>query len=70
MRKALGNFPLAQFTAVANAKDLETLAVLALEGKLVANIEKSYSYKDIPTAIGHIENMRTRGKVVMDWSDL
>ena len=70
LRKALGNFPLAQFTAVANAKDLDTLAALALEGKLVPNIEKSYSYKDIPIAIGHIENMRTRGKVVMDWSDL
>lgn len=70
LRKALGSFPLVQFTAVANAKDLDTLAVLVLEGKLVPNIEKSYRYMDIPAAIGHIENMRTRGKVVMDWSDL
>ncbi len=67
LRKAVSKFPLAQFTAVANAKDLETLAALVQSGKIKAHIEKTFSYKQIPDAISYIEAMRTKGKVVMIW---
>ena len=69
LNKAVSKFPLTQFTAVANARDLETLALLVQSGKVKAHIEKTYSYKPIPEAIGYIEAMRTRGKVVMVWED-
>ena len=69
LNKAVSKFPLTQFTAVANARDLETLALLVQRGKVKAHIEKTYSYKQIPEAIGYIEAMRTRGKVVMVWED-
>lgn len=69
LNKAVSKFPLSQFTAVANARDLETLALLVQSGKVKAHIEKTYSYKQIPEAIGYIEAMRTRGKVVMVWED-
>jgi NADPH:quinone reductase-like Zn-dependent oxidoreductase len=67
LKKAVSKFPLSQFTAVANARDLGTLALLVQSGKVKAHIEKTYSYKQIPEAIGYIEAMRTRGKVVMVW---
>ena len=66
-RKALGNFPLVQFTASANAKDLAILAIMVTEGQLKPLIDRSYSYSEIPEAIAYIEKMRTRGKVVMTW---
>lgn len=67
LQKAISKFPLTQFTAEANAKDLQTLASLIRDGKISARIEKTFSYKDIPAAIAYIENMRTRGKVAMVW---
>lgn len=67
LKKAVSKFPLSQFTAVANAGDLETLALLVQSGKVKTHIEKIYSYKQIPEAISYIEAMRTRGKVVMVW---
>jgi NADPH:quinone reductase-like Zn-dependent oxidoreductase len=69
LRKAFSKFPLDQFTARVNAKDLETLASLVGNGKIKIHIEKRYSYKNIPEAIGYIEAMHTRGKVVMIWDD-
>jgi NADPH:quinone reductase-like Zn-dependent oxidoreductase len=69
LRKAIGKFPLIQFTAEANVDDLNTLATLVKEGKLKPHIERTYSYKEIPQAISYIEGMRTRGKVVMIWND-
>lgn len=69
LKKAVSKFPLSQFTAVANARDLGTLALLVQSGKVKAHIEKTYSYKQIPEAVGYIEAMRTRGKVVMVWED-
>lgn len=69
LKKAVSKFPLSQFTAAANAKDLETLSLLVQSGKVKAHIEKTYSYKQIPEAIGYIEAMRTKGKVVMVWKD-
>ena len=66
-KKAASKFPLIQFTAEANSKDLQTLASLIQEGKVTPHIEKTYSCKDIPAAISYIEAMHTRGKVVMVW---
>lgn len=69
IRKAFGRFPLIQFTAQANTKDLQTLAALASERKLLPRIDKKFPYQEIPKAISYIEVMRTRGKVVMQWID-
>jgi NADPH:quinone reductase-like Zn-dependent oxidoreductase len=62
--------PITQFTAEANTKDLETLAHLIQRGKIKVHIEKTYSYKEIPQAIGYIEAMRTKGKVAMVWENI
>lgn len=67
LKKGFSKFPLTQFTAKANNKDLYTLANLINEGKVKPHIEKVYSYSDIPKAIEYIESMRTRGKVAMSW---
>ncbi|MDZ7847752.1 MAG: NAD(P)-dependent alcohol dehydrogenase [Owenweeksia sp.] len=67
IKKGLSSFPLSQFTAEANNEDLQTLAKLIQEGKLKPHIEKTYHYSKIPEAIGYIESMRTRGKVVISW---
>ena len=69
LKNAFRKFPLAQFTAEANTKDLETLASLIQHGKIGARIEKTFPYTDLPAAISYIENMRTRGKVVMNWEN-
>lgn len=69
LKKLFNRFPLAQFTAAVNTTDLETLAGLIGEGKVKPQIDKTYSYRDIPEAIGYIEAMHTRGKVVMVWED-
>jgi NADPH:quinone reductase-like Zn-dependent oxidoreductase len=62
--------PITHFTAEANTKDLETLALLIQNGKIKVHIEKTYSYKEIPEAISYIEAMRTRGKVAMVWDTI
>lgn len=67
LRKAVNNFPLVQFTAEANSKDLTTLAGLVDTGKIRVHIERTYPYGQLPEAIGYIEAMRTRGKVAMVW---
>lgn len=67
MSKLFGKFPLIQFTAEPNEKDLHTLALLVAQGKVQPQIDKLFSYKEIPEAISYIESMRTRGKVVMEW---
>ena len=69
LKKAFSKFPLAQFTTDANAEDLGTLAVLVGQGKVKPQIERLFSFKEIPEAIRYIEGMRTRGKVVMQWLD-
>lgn len=63
-------FPLKQFTAEANTKDLETLASLIQNGKVKVHLDKTYSYKKIPEAISYIEAMRTKGKVAMVWQPI
>jgi NADPH:quinone reductase-like Zn-dependent oxidoreductase len=60
-QKALSSFPLVQFTAQANTKDLEILAELIENGKIKVHIEKTYSYREIPEAISYIEAMHTKG---------
>ncbi|WP_257666493.1 NAD(P)-dependent alcohol dehydrogenase [Parapedobacter tibetensis] len=68
LKQVFSKFPLVQFTAEANTKDLETLASLIQNGKIKVHIEKTYSYKEIPKAISYIEAMRTKGKVAMVWT--
>lgn len=70
LKRSFSKFPLAQFTAEANTKDLETLADLIREGKIKPYIEKTYPYQEITEAIGYIEAMHTRGKVAMVWEGL
>jgi NADPH:quinone reductase-like Zn-dependent oxidoreductase len=65
--KAFSKYPLVQFTAQANRKDLETLASLIQNRNIRVHIDKIYSYKNIPEAINYIEAMHTRGKVAMVW---
>lgn len=69
LQAALSKFSLAQFTAQANTKDLETLASMIKDRKIKVHIEKTYPYTQIPDAIKYIEAMRTKGKVAMEWSD-
>lgn len=68
-KKMFSKFPLIQFTVEVNADDLHTLAELVEQRKVKPQIEKIFSYNEIPNAIGYIEAMRTRGKVVMKWLD-
>jgi NADPH:quinone reductase-like Zn-dependent oxidoreductase len=69
LKKATSKFPLSQFTAKANTTDLQTLASLICDGRIKARIERTFSYKEIPAAIGYIETMRTKGKVAMVWKN-
>jgi len=69
LKSSFSSFPLKQFTAEANQKDLSTLAKLIEEGKVKPHIEKTFSYTEIPEAIGYIESMRTQGKVTMTWEE-
>ncbi|MDP2413150.1 NAD(P)-dependent alcohol dehydrogenase [Daejeonella sp.] len=70
LKSVFSKFPLAQFTAEANIKDLEILASLIQNEKIKVHIEKTFPYKNIPEAIGYIEAMRTKGKVAMVWEGL
>jgi len=67
LKSAFSKFPLVQFTAEANTKDLETLAFLIQNGKIKTYIDKTYLYKEIPDALSYIEAMHTKGKVAMVW---
>jgi NADPH:quinone reductase-like Zn-dependent oxidoreductase len=69
LKKVLGKFPLGQFTAEANTRDLDTLATLVKTAAIKVHIDKTYSHKEIPEAIRYIEAMRTRGKVAMVWGN-
>lgn len=67
IKKGFSKFPLTQFTVEAKHEDLNTLADLVEKSKVKPHIEKTYSFSQIPEAIGYIESMRTRGKVAMSW---
>lgn len=69
IKSNFSKFPLTQFTAEANNKDLATIAQLVQEKAIKPHIAKTYSSVDIPKAIAYIENMRTRGKVIMNWEE-
>jgi NADPH:quinone reductase-like Zn-dependent oxidoreductase len=67
--KAFSKFPLIQFTAKNNTRDLETLASLIHNKKIRVHIDKIYPSNEIPEAIGYIEAMRTKGKVAIIWNE-
>lgn len=67
LKSAFNKFPLIQFTAEANTKDLEILAHLIQKKEIRVHIEKVFPYKKIPEAICYIEAKRTKGKVAMVW---
>ena len=70
LKSVLSKFPLAQFTAEASTKDLETLAALLEDGKVKVRIDKTFPYTEIPEAISYIEAMHTKGKVAMSWEGI
>lgn len=70
LKGVFSKFPLKQFTAAANTKDLEMLATLIQDRKIKVHLEKVYSYHEIPEAIRYIEAMHTRGKVAMVWDNI
>ncbi len=70
LKGVFSKFPLVQFTAETNTKDLEILASFIQNGKIKVHIEKTYSYTEIPKAINHIEAMRTKGKLAMVWENM
>ncbi len=69
LKRAFSKFPLVQFTAEANTKDLDTLASLIQKKEIKVHIEKTFPYKNIPDAVQYIEAMHTQGKVAMVWTD-
>jgi NADPH:quinone reductase-like Zn-dependent oxidoreductase len=69
IKSAFSKFPLIQFTAEANTKDLEILASLIQNRKIKVHIDRTYPYNKIPEAISYIEAMRTKGKVAMVWKN-
>ncbi len=70
IKGVFSKFPLIQFTAEANTKDLETLALLIQSRKIKVHIDKTYPYQEIPAAIHYIEAMHTKGKVAMVWKEM
>jgi NADPH:quinone reductase-like Zn-dependent oxidoreductase len=66
-RKAGKHF--ANFTAVAQSKDLKTLAELCESGKLIPAIDRSFPFDQLPNAIKYIETMRASAKVVVTVGD-
>lgn len=69
LKNVVSKFPLKQFTAQADTKDLETLGGLIRDQKITPRIEKVFPYQEIPEAIGYIEAMRTKGKVAVSWEN-
>lgn len=69
LKNVFSKFPLKQFTAEANTKDLETLAGLIRDQQIKVRIEKVFPFEKLPEAIAYIETMRTRGKVAMVWEN-
>ncbi|MDN5210841.1 NAD(P)-dependent alcohol dehydrogenase [Fulvivirgaceae bacterium BMA12] len=65
LRKAFGKIKIEQFTAQAKGKDLAFLAKYYSEGKLRTNLDRTFSFEQLPEAIAFIERMHTRGKVAV-----
>ena len=70
LKRAFSKFPIAQFVAEPIPADLDTLVFLIQSGKIKVQIERTYTYKEIPKAISYIEAMRTKGKVAMVWEKM
>ena len=69
LQKVIHQYPLSQFTAEANLADLEHLANLVGERNIKVHISRTYSYEQLPEAIGYLETMRSIGKVAILWSE-
>ncbi len=65
IRGSLSKFDIKSFTQKCKVKDLQKLASWTQEGQIKPFIEKTYPFEDLPDAISYIENMRTKGKVVV-----
>lgn len=63
----INSFPLAQFTAEINAKDLAKLVMLCSNGQLKVHMEQVFPFEEIPNAIERLEQMHTRGKLAIVW---
>jgi NADPH:quinone reductase-like Zn-dependent oxidoreductase len=59
-----GGKDIAQVQAHATTKDLEVLSELIEAGKVRPQIDRRYSFEEIPAAIAYLERGRARGKVV------
>jgi alcohol dehydrogenase len=60
-----GGKDIAQVQAHATAGDLELLSELIEAGKLRPQIDRRYSFAEIPAAIAYLEHGRAKGKVVV-----
>ena len=60
-----GGKDIAVVSAHAATKDLELLAELIRAGKMHPQIDRRYSFAEIPAAIAYLEQGHARGKVVV-----
>lgn len=60
-----GGKEIAMVSAQVTSKDLEFLTELIEAGKVRPQIDRSYPFAEIPTAIAYLEQGRARGKVVV-----
>lgn len=65
LRRTLSKVKIAQFIAQTKTEDLEFIAKCCAEGKLKTNLDRTYPFEQLPEAIAFIEQMHTRGKVVV-----
>ncbi len=67
LRKAFSKMKIEQFTAQPKAEDLEFLAKYYSESKLRTNLDRTFSFEQLPEAIAFIERMHTSGKVAVSY---
>lgn len=60
VRQSLGTF-----VATTRAADLDALAALADEGRLVPAVDRTFGLTEVPAALRHLVDGRARGKVVI-----
>jgi NADPH:quinone reductase-like Zn-dependent oxidoreductase len=65
LKSSIKKYPLKQFTAQSNSKDLNLLALWFEAGHIKPHLEKIFEFEDTPKAITHIESKRTKGKIVI-----
>ncbi len=62
-----GNISIKNFTVAINTNSLEEVASLVQNRRIMPNIDKIFSFEQVPEALAYIERMRTRGKVAIVW---